>query len=82
MSRGSGLKREHLPFTSPAKSYCVSRRVIDPDEFDREAICSTIFQLYKDRENLVLKKLVVRMSIGGLCTLIFLYLCFFTGDST
>ena len=47
----------YAPFTSPAKRYCVSHRVIDPDEFDREAIHCTIFQLYKDGENLVLKSL-------------------------
>ena len=49
-----------MDFSSPAKRYKSSRQQIVVDDFDREAICRRIYQLYDTKVNLTLSELLVR----------------------
>ena len=52
--------KEKGVFGTPKKRYARPRHRIDPDDFDRDAICRLIHYHYKNRKNLTLKKILVR----------------------
>ena len=50
---------EDEEFSTPKKRYCSSRRRVDPDDFNREAIRRLVYRLYENTTNLTLCKLLV-----------------------
>lgn len=46
-------------FATPTKRYCRSRRRVITDSFDREAIRRRIYQLYEQKLNITLSRLLV-----------------------
>lgn len=50
-------------FATPPKRYQRSRRRINPDDFDREAIRRHIYSLYEEKVNITLERLLVRIQL-------------------
>ena len=53
--------QEGEKFTTPPKRYSRSRRRVDADDFDREAIRRRIYHLYEQKVNITLNRLLVRL---------------------
>ena len=55
-------------FATPPKRYGRSRRQINPDDFDQEAIRRYVYRLYEEKVNITLDRLLVRIYICSFST--------------
>ena len=59
LSRILNENKTNDKFESPTKRYMKSRKIIAPDDFDKDAIQRRIYQIYEKKEHVTLSKLLV-----------------------
>ena len=63
LSRILNENKANDKFESPTKRYMKSRKIIAPDDFDKDAIRRRIYQIYEKKEHVTLSKLLVCMYV-------------------
>ena len=73
LSRILNENKTNDKFESPTKWYKNSRKIIAPDDFDKDAIRRRIYQIHEKKEHVTLSKSLVCI----LCMYVCMYVCMY-----